>query len=127
MLKVVAALIFDGKRLLICKRPKNKALALLWEFPGGKLENGESGVEALKRECMEELSVDVEVMELFDEIQHDYDDFSVHISFYVCKIMSGTLSKNEHEELKWVQTEELLDYDFCPADFPVVKRLYSGQ
>lgn len=123
MLRVVAALIFDEDRLLICKRPNSKALSHLWEFPGGKVEAGESDETALIRECVEELDVELEVLEFFDEINHDYDEFSVNIKFYKCKIKNGELKNKEHEDMKWIKAADIFKYDFCPADFPVAKKL----
>jgi len=87
--EVVAALIWRNDRFLACQRPAHKARGLLWEFVGGKVEAGESGIEALKRECMEELAVTIEVGEVYMEVSHQYPDLKVHLTLYNASIPAG--------------------------------------
>ena len=123
MVDVVAALIRDGERFLICKRPAHKARALMWEFPGGKVEAGESPQDALIRECMEELDVTLDVGELYMQVTHDYPDIQIRLSLYEAVIASGELCSKEHEALCWILPREIPDYEFCPADVDIIHRI----
>ena len=123
MVDVVAALIRDGERFLICKRPAHKARALMWEFPGGKVEVGESPRDALIRECMEELDVTLDVGELYMQVTHEYPDIQIRLSLYEAVIASGQLCGKEHEALCWILPREIPDYEFCPADVDIIHRI----
>ena len=123
MVDVVAALIRDGERFLICKRPAHKARALMWEFPGGKVEAGESPQDALIRECMEELDITLDVKGLFRQVTHDYPDIQIRLSLYEAVIASGQLRGKEHEALCWILPREIPDYEFCPADVDIIHRI----
>ncbi len=123
MINVVAALIRDGDRFMICQRPEGKARALLWEFVGGKVEPGETQREALIRECREELGVTVAVGELFMELEHVYPDIVITLSLFNAVIESGTPRLLEHNDLRWIRVEEIDDYEFCPADRDILKKL----
>ena len=123
MVDVVAALIRDGERFLICKRPAHKARALMWEFPGGKVEAGESPRDALIRECMEELDITLDVKGLFMQVTHDYPDIQIRLSLYEAVIASGQLRGKEHEALCWILPREIPDYEFCPADVDIIHRI----
>ena len=116
MTEVVAALIFRGDRFMICQRPPHKGSELLWEFVGGKVEAGETGRDALVRECREELGITVSVGEVFAETVHEYPDITVHLTVYRAGIISGEPELLEHIDLKWILPEEVDLYDFCPAD-----------
>ncbi|MBQ9414642.1 MAG: NUDIX domain-containing protein [Clostridia bacterium] len=120
---VSAALIEDGGRFLICQRPAHKACALLWEFVGGKREPGETGEEALVRECREELGVTVKVGDVFAEATHDYPDLTVHLTVYRAAIAKGEPTPLEHHDIRWITVPEIPDYTFCPADLPILYRL----
>ena len=123
MVDVVAALIRDGERFLICKRPAHKARALMWEFPGGKVEAGESPRDALIRECMEELDITLDVGELYMQVTHEYPDIRIRLSLYEAVIASGQLRGKEHEALCWILPREIPDYEFCPADVDIIHRI----
>ena len=123
MVDVVAALIRDGKRFLICKRPAHKARALMWEFPGGKVESGESPGEALIRECREELDVTLKVGDLYMQVIHEYPDLRIRLSLYEAVIASGELRQKEHEALAWIMPQEVSEYEFCPADVDIIERI----
>ena len=121
--EVVAALIFDGDKILICQRPAHKARGLLWEFVGGKVEPGETKPQALVRECREELDVTVNVGDVFMEISHVYPDIEVRLTLFRAKISQGTPKRLEHNDIKWVSAGELSLYEFCPADKEIIARI----
>lgn len=123
MTEVVAALIWEGERFLICQRPAHKARGLLWEFVGGKVEPGETREEALVRECGEELGIRVAVGEPFMEVTHAYPDLTVHLTLFHASIAEGRPQKLEHEDLRWIRAAEIPQYRFCPADEVILDRL----
>ena len=123
MTEVVAALIWDGNRFMICQRPAHKARGLLWEFVGGKTEEGEDSEEALIRECREELDITVEADDVFMDVVHQYPDLLVNLILYNCKIASGTPKLLEHKDLRWITVDEIDQYDFCPADVEILEEL----
>ena len=121
--EVVAALIWDGSRFLICQRPAHKARGLLWEFVGGKVEPGESKEDALIRECREELAVTISAGEVFMEVDHDYPDLNVHLTLFNAAIIEGTPQMLEHNDIQWIKVDEIPQYEFCPADKEILRRL----
>lgn len=123
--EVVAALIWDGDRFLICQRPAHKARGLLWEFVGGKVESGETKEQALVRECQEELAVVISVGEVFMEVDHDYPDLYVHLTLFNAAIVEGTSQLLEHNNIRWITPEQILQYEFCPADEEILRRLQT--
>ena len=123
MTEVVAALIWDGARFLICQRPAHKARGLLWEFVGGKVEPGETKRQALVRECREELGITVEVGEPFTDVTHVYSDLTVHLTLFHARIAAGTPRLLEHNALRWITVAEIGAYPFCPADVEILARL----
>ena len=123
MTEVVAALIWDGDRFLICQRPAHKARGLLWEFVGGKVEPGETAAQALVRECREELGITVSVGEVFMDVVHEYPDLTVHLTLFHASIAAGTPKLLEHNDLRWITPQETGDYPFCPADVEILKRI----
>lgn len=123
MTEVVAALIWQGERLLACQRPPHKARGLLWEFVGGKVEPGETREQALIRECREELDVTVRVGGIFMELVHEYPDLTVHLTLFHAGIAEGTPRLLEHQALRWLTVEEMDQYPFCPADQAILTRL----
>lgn len=129
MTEVVAALIWDKEKCLICQRPAHKARGLLWEFVGGKVEPGETKEEALIRECQEELAVMLSVGDVFMDVIHEYPDITVHLTLFQATIAKGVPQKIEHSDMRWVTVDELSQYAFCPADEEIVGRLkaeYTG-
>lgn len=121
--EVVAALIWDGDRFLICQRPAHKARGLLWEFVGGKVEPGETKEQALIRECREELAVTLSVGEVFMEVDHEYPDLDVHLMAFNAAISEGTPRMLEHNDIRWITVGEIPQYEFCPADKAILKKL----
>ena len=121
--QVVAALIWDGNRFMICQRPKNKTRALQWEFVGGKTEEGETLEEALIRECREEIDVTVSVGDIFTEVDHTYPDIKVHLTLFNCTIAEGEVKMLEHNDIRWITPEEIHLYAFCPADKDILEKI----
>ncbi len=122
-LQVVAALLEQNGKFLICQRPNHKAQGGLWEFAGGKIESGETPQQALERECREELAVEIRAGELFMEVQHEYDDRIVHLAVLWVVLQSGEPTALEHQAMAWVTPQQMQEYDFCPADLPILERL----
>lgn len=121
--QVVAALIWDGPRFLICQRPAHKARGLLWEFVGGKVEPGESRKAALARECREELGVEIAVGDIFMEVEHTYPDMTVHLTLFHARILQGIPQKLEHNDIQWITPQQIDGYVFCPADVEVLEAI----
>lgn len=115
-IEVVAALIRDKDRFLACQRPAHKARGLLWEFVGGKVESGETGPEALLRECQEELGVTLDVGDAVMDVTHNYPDLTVHLTLYSAVIEKGEPQKLEHHSIRWITAQEIDTIEFCPAD-----------
>ena len=122
-IRVVAALIEEGGKFLVCRRPANKARGLLWEFAGGKVEQGEEKAAALVRECREELGVELDVGEVFTELTHVYPDVTVRLTLFCARIAAGVPQRLEHAELRWATPQEMLSLEFCPADAPTPRRV----
>ncbi len=119
---VVAALILKGGRFLACQRPATKARGLLWEFVGGKVEQGETKEEALMRECMEELALPVKPYNIYAELTHEYPDLTVHLTLFEATC-EGEPTKLEHNDIRWITPFEIGNYEFCPADKEILERL----
>lgn len=126
MTEVVAALIWDGGRFMICQRPAHKARGLLWEFVGGKVEPGETKEAALRRECREELDVEITVGAAFMDVVHVYPDLTVHLTLFHASIRQGTPKMLEHNYIRWITVDEIPQYEFCPADEEILARLKEG-
>lgn len=123
MTEVVAALIWDKDKFLICQRPENKARGLLWEYVGGKVEPGETKQEALIRECKEELDVTITVGDIFMDVVHEYPDITVHLTLFHAQIVSGEIKLLEHNAVAWITPDEIPNYAFCPADKEINERI----
>jgi 8-oxo-dGTP diphosphatase len=123
MTDVVAALIWDSDRFMICQRPAHKARGLLWEFVGGKTEPGETMEAALIRECREELDITVSVGDVFTQVIHEYPDILIRLTLFHCTIAEGTPKLLEHNDLKWIHPSEIPNFDFCPADEDILARI----
>ena len=123
MTDVVAALIWEGERFLACQRPANKARGLLWEFVGGKVEAGETLQEALIRECREELDITEAPQDVFMEVIHKYPDLTVRLTLFNAVIAEGTPRALEHNDIRWIRTDEIDSLEFCPADEEILKKL----
>ena len=125
MTEVVAALIWDGPKFMICQRPAHKTRGLLWEFVGGKVEPEETKPQALIRECQEELAVELSVGDVFMDVFHEYPDLTVHLTLFHASIAHGKPQKLEHNDIRWISVSQIPDYDFCPADEEISKKLQT--
>ena len=123
MTEVVAALIWDKDKFMICQRPAHKARGLLWEFVGGKVEPGETKEQALIRECQEELAVTLPIGDVFMDVVHEYPDLTVHLILFNAAILEGIPKKLEHNDIKWITPSEISNYEFCPADVEILKKI----
>lgn len=123
MLEVAAAIIKKDDRILITQRAPDDKHALKWEFPGGKLELGETPEACLMREIMEELNLHIEVMDVFDSIEYTYSWGQVHLMAYEARILSGHMELKVHHAAEWVHPQELENYDFLPADIGLIKKI----
>ena len=127
--EVVAALIWDKNKFMICQRPAHKARALLWEFVGGKVELGETKEQALIRECREELAITLSVGDIFMDVIHEYPDITVHLTLFHAAIAEGAPQRLEHNDIRWITPAEIPRYNFCPADKEILERIievYNG-
>ena len=123
MIEVVAALIWKNNKFMICQRPAHKVRGLLWEFVGGKVEAGETKEQALIRECREELAVTLSVGNVFMAVIHEYPDITVHLTLFNAAIADGEPQKLEHNDIKWITSSEIPNYNFCPADEGILKKI----
>lgn len=123
MVEVVAALIWDNDKFMICQRPAHKVRALLWEFVGGKVEPGETKEQALIRECNEELAITVSVRDIFMDVVHEYPDITVHLTLFNASIVEGIPQLLEHSAIAWIKPSEIPLYNFCPADVEILKAI----
>lgn len=129
MTEAVAALIWQEDKFMISQRPSHEAMGLLWEFVGGKVEPGETKEQALIRECQEELAVTLSIGDVFMDVVHEYPDITVHLTLFSASITEGVPQKLEHNDIKWIAPSEIFNYDFCPADKEILKRIlevYNG-
>ena len=120
---LLAALLRQDGKFLICQRPAHKARGLLWEFVGGKVEPGETKEQALIRECREELAVTLSVGDLFMDVVHKYPDITVHLTLFNATIADGVPQKLEHNDIRWITPSEIPNYAFCPADEEILKKI----
>ena len=121
---VVAAIFIDEQKRIFCAQRKNKGeLALKWEFPGGKIEEGELPEEALKREILEELNILSSNIKPFMTVFHSYQTFDITLQSFICEGSFNELILNDHENVQWVKIKELLKYDWADADLPIVRKI----
>ena len=121
-IEVAAAIILDGKKIFATQRGYGEFKGG-WEFPGGKIEQGETPEQALKREIREELDTEIEVGELFDTVEYDYPAFHLTMHCYLCTVKSGKLVLKEHEAAKWLTRDTLNSVDWLPADKGLIEKL----
>ncbi len=121
MTRVVAGVIQKNRKVLIAKRKRGGPFGGMWEFPGGKIEPGETPEESLRRELFEEFGIEAETEGLVSTNVHSYDSMTVELSVYRVSWKRGKLIVKVHDEARWVPIRELKDYDFLPADIPAIK------
>ena len=128
IVNVVAAVICDNintpKKIFATQRGYGEFKGG-WEFPGGKVEEGETPQEALKREIMEELDTEIEVGELIDTIEYDYPEFHLSMNCFWCEVINGDLVLKEHEAAKWLTMAQLNDVEWLPADITLIEKIRS--
>jgi 8-oxo-dGTP diphosphatase len=111
MLQVTCAIIEHADKILICQRSTSIKLPLKWEFPGGKIEQGESKEDCLRREIKEELDIDIEIINTLSTVEYHYSDFSIQLYPFVCSLLNGVVKVLEHAQAVWVNANKLRDYD----------------
>ncbi|MDI9490425.1 MAG: (deoxy)nucleoside triphosphate pyrophosphohydrolase [Clostridiaceae bacterium] len=123
--EVVAALIWQTDRFLICQRPPDKTLPLLYEFVGGKVDQGETREQALIRECREELAIDIEVDDVYMEVVHQYPEVLIKLILFNARISegSGPPQMLEHVDIRWIKPSEITNFEFTPADVEILDKL----
>ncbi|MCT4214991.1 (deoxy)nucleoside triphosphate pyrophosphohydrolase [Elizabethkingia anophelis] len=122
-IRVVCGVIFNEGRILLCRRKPEKSLGGYWEFPGGKIEVGETEEESLYRELQEELGIRVEIERYFKSVVHDYDGFTIELIAYICRSGQSVCVLTDHDEYEWVDKSELLNWKLAPADIPIADEL----
>ena len=127
MVEVVAALIWQNDKFMICQRPAHKARGFLWEFVGGKVEPDETKRQALIRECKEELNILLSVGDVFMDVIHEYPDLTVHLTLFNATISEGEPQKLEHNDIRWITPIEIPNYEFCPADEEILKKILDDK
>ena len=128
-IEVVAGVIFWKDLVLCVQRPKNKLhyISEKFEFPGGKIEEGETKEEALNRELLEELNVSTKIKSFFLTVVHEYPDFILTMHSFICEVNSKELTLNEHIDYKWLNIKELSKLDWAAADIPIVDKLVMNE
>jgi len=122
-IEVVAAVFVDNNKIFCAQKADKGEQALKWEFPGGKIEAGESQQKALIREIKEELVIDIEVRDYIMTVKHQYDDFHITMHAYFCQIINGKMVLKEHLDSCWLKVQELESLDWAEADIPIVKKI----
>lgn len=123
---VVGAVMVNGKDEILCAlRSPDMSIANHWEFPGGKIEQGETKEQALMREIQEELGCKIDVFEPVEDTTYEYDTFIVRLETFMAKVVSGKPTASEHAELRWVKRSDLGELTWAPADIPAVEKLVN--
>ena len=123
MIQVVCAIILKEKRILIAQRSEKMKLPLKWEFPGGKLEEGENEKQSIVREIKEELNIEILPVNRISSHVHDYGTFKIELIAYLCNFVAGEIEILEHKDYEFVEFENLNNYDLAEADIPVIEKL----
>jgi 8-oxo-dGTP diphosphatase len=123
MIQVVCAIILKEKRILIAQRSEKMKLPLKWEFPGGKLEEGENEKQSIVREIKEELNIEILPVNRISSHVHDYGTFKIELIAYLCNYVAGEIELLEHKDYEFVEFENLNNYDLAEADIPVIEKL----
>lgn len=125
----VAGVIKNEKGEILCTlrdQGKYDYVSFKWEFPGGKIEEGETHEETLIRELREELDIEVQIEDFFYQIEHDYPDFHLSMALYECKLISKEIKMNVHKEIKWLAPKDIMSLDWAEADIPAAKKILQN-
>ncbi|APA64250.1 (deoxy)nucleoside triphosphate pyrophosphohydrolase [Maribacter sp. 1_2014MBL_MicDiv] len=123
MMKVVCGIIYNGDKILLCRRSPNKHLAGFWEFPGGKIELNEKPECGLIRELDEELSISVKKLNYYTTVIHEYENFTIQLIAYKCIFIETEIKLLDHDRYEWMELNNILDKNLAPADIPIVNKL----
>ncbi|QRY56389.1 NUDIX hydrolase [Sphingobacterium siyangense] len=123
LITVVCGIIFKDDLVLICRRKPEKSLGGYWEFPGGKVEDGESKEESLLRELIEELNLKVKIKQHFFDTVHHYENGAIELISFICETENIASESTDHDQLEWVNVSDLLGWELAPADIPIAKEL----
>lgn len=122
-INVVGAAIMKDNRLFIAKRPDKGEVGLKWEFPGGKIEEGETAEDAIRREISEELCTEISVVRKITAVEHQYTSFHLSMTVFLCKLEGKDPVLSEHIDCAWITKEQLYDYDWAPADLKILDKI----
>ena len=127
-INTVGGLIVNDEGKILCtERGESKYdyISFKWEFPGGKVEDGETNEETLKRELMEELEIEVDIIKKFYQVEHDYPDFHLSMPVYLCKLKSTAIKLMVHKSIRWLSPNEMMSLDWAAADIPVAEAVFD--
>ena len=128
-IKTVAGVIKNEKGEILCTlrdQGKYEYVSFKWEFPGGKIEEGETNQQTLARELREELEIEVEIGDFFYQVEHDYPDFHLSMAVYECKLISKEMKMNVHKGFKWLAPKDMMTLDWAAADIPVAELVFKN-
>ena len=125
-LHVACAIIIQKEKVLAARRSESMTLPLKWEFPGGKIEAGETPADCLKRELMEELGIAVSIGAPLPPATHSYDDFTVTLYPFICRMTAGAITLHEHQEVTWIEPRQMLNLDWAAADLPIISSFLAA-
>lgn len=126
MIDVTCAIVIDGLKVLVTQRSETMKLPLKWEFPGGKIDSNETAEMCINRELMEELNVRIEIVERLSDCQHSYENFTINLIPFIVRLKSGNLVLREHKTFRWATADELKNFDWAPADIPVLNQFLES-
>ncbi len=130
LITTVAGVIKNENGEILCTlrdQGKYDYVSFKWEFPGGKVEEGETKEETLTRELHEELEIDVEIENFFYQVEHDYPDFHLSMAVFECKLISKEMKMNVHKGIKWLKPEDMMTLDWAAADIPVAQKIFDNK
>ncbi|SHF78160.1 8-oxo-dGTP diphosphatase [Flavobacterium segetis] len=122
---VTCAIVYFNNKILVTQRSDKMKLPLKWEFPGGKLEDGETKEDCIKREILEEINIEIEIVGTLTNSLFDYGSFKVNLIPFIANYKDGSIKLSEHKDFKLVHKEQLLDLDWAEADLPIVRELLN--
>lgn len=127
MVHVTCAIVLEGSKVLVTQRSEAMKLPLKWEFPGGKIDSGESAEACIKRELLEELNIEVEILERLSDSSFEYPAFTINLIPFIATLKAGELTLREHKDLKWLHPDELKGLDWAPADLPILEQFMKSK